>query len=78
MYAKFYDSRNEYMMMDYIVDYRNRTKDISVSNQKMVHRGWIIMRRSTVRWQLCVQWKDVSMSWQPLKYLKESYPVETS
>ena len=48
MYAACDDSGNEYLMMESIVDYRNSDKDISVCNQKMVHRGWRFMRQSTV------------------------------
>ena len=29
-------------------------------------------------WQLCVQWRDGSTSWQYLKDLKESHPVDTA
>ena len=34
------------------------------------------MRRSTVGWQICIQWRDGSTSWQALKDLKDSHPVE--
>ena len=33
------------------------------------------MRRSTAGWQLCVQWRDGSTSWEKLADLKESHPV---
>ena len=36
------------------------------------------MRKSTVGWKLCVQWRDGSTSWQELKDLEESHPVETA
>ena len=35
-------------------------------------------RRTTIGWKLCVQWKDGTTSWLPLKELKESNPVETA
>ena len=36
------------------------------------------MCRSTRGWQLCVQWKDGSTSWEKLSDLKESHPIETA
>ena len=70
MYAAYDDSVNEYLMIDLIVDYRKSDKAISFSNQKVVHRGWSFVWRSTVVWQLCVTWRDVLNSFQALKYLK--------
>ena len=39
MYAEYDDSVNEYLMMDSIVDYQKSDKYVSVSSQKVVHRG---------------------------------------
>ena len=36
------------------------------------------MRRTTDGWQLCIQWKDGSTSWEKLSDLKELHPVECS
>ena len=70
------DSGNEYLMMDSMVDYQKSYQYISVSNQRVVHRGWIFMWQYTAGWQQCVQWIDGSTSWHALKYLEESYRVE--
>ena len=35
-------------------------------------------RKNTKGWELCVQWKDGSSSWEPLAALKESNPVEVA
>ena len=59
------------------MDYWKINKAISVSNQKVVRRGCSFMRRSTVVWQLCVQWTDGSTSWQALKDMKDFHLVET-
>ena len=71
------DSRNEYLMMDSVVDYRKSNKSISVSSQKVVHRGRSFMRRSIVGWQLCAEWRDGLTSWKIHKDSKESHLVET-
>jgi hypothetical protein len=36
------------------------------------------MRKSTKGWQLCVQWKDGSASWERLTDVKESNPIEVA
>ena len=36
------------------------------------------MIRTTRGWILLKQWKDETESWVPLKYLKESHPVEAA
>ena len=48
VYAACDDSGNKYLMMDSILDYQKSNKALSLSSQKMVHRGWIFMRQSTV------------------------------
>ena len=78
IYAACDDFGNEYPMMDSIVDYRKSNNAISFSIQKVVHRGRNKMWRSRVRWQICVKWRYGSTSWQYLKNLKESHPVETA
>ena len=55
------ESRNEYLMMDSIVDYWKRDKSISVSSQKVVHRRRSFMQRFTVGWNLCIQYRDGSI-----------------
>ena len=70
MYAACDYSGNRYLKMDLIVDYRKSNKAISVTNQKGVHRGHSFMQRSTVRWQLCVQWRYGLTLWQALKDMK--------
>ena len=55
MYAACNDSGNEYPTMDSIVDYHKSDKVVSVSSQKVVHRGLSFMQRSTVGCHICVQ-----------------------
>ena len=70
MYAACDDSGKEYIIMDSILDYQKSNKAILVSSQKVLHRGQSFMRRSTVGWHLCVQWRYGSTSWKYLNYLK--------
>lgn len=69
---------NEYLLMDCIVDHRKNDKALTHSDQKVTFRGRPSLRRSTVGWKLCVQWKDGSTSWQSLADMKESHPLEVA
>jgi hypothetical protein len=75
MYASCNADGNEYIFFDSFVDYKSNGKAVTTDNQRIVHNGRNSLRRSTVGWHLCVQWKDGSTSWQSLKDLKEAYPV---
>jgi hypothetical protein len=49
------------------------------SDQKVVQPdGCTHLKRSTIGWQVCCQWKDGSTSWENLADLKESHPIETA
>ena len=54
MYTVCDDYGNDYLIMDWIVDYQNNDKAVVSPDQKVAHRGWIFMRQSTVGYQLCV------------------------
>jgi hypothetical protein len=44
-----------------------------------VQRGSNRHRRITTKgWQLCVEWKDGSTTWERLADLKELYPIEVA
>ena len=78
MYAQCDPDGNQYVLLDGIVDFRKNNTALSIADQKIVVRGRSSMRRSTVGWQLCCQWKDKSTSWEKLSDLKESHPLETA
>ena len=78
MYNSCDASGNEYLMMDSIVDYHKSDEAISVSNQKLVHKCWSFMQRSTVIWHICVEWRDGSTTWKSLKNFKESHTLKTA
>ncbi len=52
---------------------------MKLSDQKTVRaNGKTYLKRSTIGWQLCCQWRDSSTSWENLAELKESHPIETA
>ena len=79
MYAKCDPDGNQYLLLADIVDHRSMDNAIKLANQKVVRAdGRIYLRRLTVGWHLCCQWIDVSTSWESLKDLKNSHPLETA
>ena len=78
MYAQCDDDGNEYLLFDCIVDHKKSDKALTNATQGFSHNGKECMRRSTVGWHLCVQWLDGSTSWQSLRDLKESYPLQVA
>jgi len=75
MYASCDADGNEYLFFDSFFDYKINLKSVTKDNQQIVHNGRNSLRRSTVGWHLCVQWKDGSTSWQSLRDFKEAYPI---
>jgi hypothetical protein len=55
MYASWDADGNEYLLFDYYVDYKSNRKAVTKDNQRFVHNGRNSLRRSTVRWHLCVR-----------------------
>jgi hypothetical protein len=79
MYAQCDPNRNQYVLLDSIIDHRRLDAAMRPSDQKVVRPdGHTHLKRSTIGWQICCQWKDGSTSWENLADLKESHPIETA
>jgi hypothetical protein len=79
IYAQCDPDRNQYVLLDSIIDHRRLNTVIRPSDQKVVRPdGWTCLKRSTIGWQVCCQWKDSSTSWENLADLKDSHPLETA
>ena len=79
LYSQCDPDGNQYVLLSSIVDHRRLDSAIKLADQKVVRAdGRTYLKRSTVGWQLCCQWKDGSSSWENLVDLKESHPIETA
>ncbi len=77
MYAQFNPDGNQFVLLDSIIDKRQLDTAIRPSDQKVVRPNrWTYMKRSTIGWHVCCQWKDGPTSWENLADLKESHPLE--
>jgi hypothetical protein len=64
--------------MDSIIDHKKNDQAMSKEEAFIEMKGKRIRRMTTQGWRLCVQWKDDSTSWECLKDLKESNPVQVA
>jgi hypothetical protein len=79
MHAQCDPDGNQYVLLDSIIDHRRLDTAIRLSDQKVVQPDrWTYLKRSTIGWQVCCQWKDGSTSWENLADLKDSHPLETA
>ena len=78
IYEQLDDEGNKYKLIDQIMDHRKDATAIPISEGTFFHNGREHKKKTTRGWQLCILWKDGSTSWEMLKDLKESYPLEVA
>jgi hypothetical protein len=79
MYLQCDPDGNKYVLLDSIIDHRQLDTAIRPSDQKDIRPDrQTYMKRSTIGWQVCCQWKDGSTSWETLADLKDCHPLETT
>ncbi len=76
MYAQCDPTGNQYVLLDCFVDFEKLPTAMSLADQMIVVKGRASKRRNTFGWRICCQWKDGSTTWESLKDLKESHPLE--
>ena len=78
LYAQVDEQGFQYLLIDEIIDHKKDGSAVAADDGYVFVNGRRCPRRTTKGWKLCVQWKDGSTSWEPLKDLKESNPVEVA
>ena len=69
---------NQHILMDSIVDSRKNGDAVSVADKYFIKNGRQYPQKTTKGWQLCILWKDGSISWEKLASMKDSFPVEVA
>jgi hypothetical protein len=77
MYAQCDIEGRQYNLMEAIVDHQTDGHAIEPADMYIKH-GSKKMRKTTKGWNLCVEWKDWTTSWERLEDLEESNQVECS
>ena len=78
MYALLNADRNEYLLLNPLINHCNDKKVISLMDQQTSILGRPVTHKSTAGWKICYHWKDSSTSWEKLSDLKESHPLQTA
>jgi hypothetical protein len=79
LYLQVDDEGNQFLLLDEIIDWK-QTKETLNDEEifQFSYNGNIHKRQTTKGWKLCIRWKDQSTSWEPLKDLKQSFPVQVA
>ena len=70
MYAQCDPDLNQYVLLDDIIDFRKTNPALSIEDQNIFVKGRASLRRSTVRWKVCCQWKYRPTSWEEVSDLE--------
>jgi hypothetical protein len=76
IYAKCNIEGRQYNLMEGIVDHKNDGYAIEPADIYINHGINKKVRKTTKGWNLCVEWKDGTTSWERLPDIKERNPVE--
>jgi ribosomal protein L31E len=79
MFAQVDTKGNQFLLLQEITDHKSDNSAIPIS-EGMIHgaNGEPKPKITTRGWSLLVQWKDGSISWEKLKDLKASNPIEVT
>jgi len=79
IYEQVDDEGCSYRIIDKIVDHQKTAEAVKPNDGFFVNRhGKRCPRKTTKGWQLCLCWKDGSTSWEALKDLWNSDPVQVA
>jgi hypothetical protein len=78
IYAQIDEEGNRVLLLGEILGHRHDGTAIKADDKYITHGANRTLRRTTQGWYLQVQWRDGSTSWEPLRNLKESNPVEVA
>lgn len=76
MYAQCDVEGNQYLLLAGITDHRKTEAAVARADMWVTLGSNKQMQKTTKGWQLCVEWRDGSTSWERLADLKESNPIE--
>ena len=79
MFSQVDDEGNRHVLFDQIIDHRVDGSEIKHMDAFIMSKNGGRRRKETTRgWELLVQWKDGSTTWEGLKDMKNCYPVQVA
>jgi hypothetical protein len=78
MYSQCDIEGRKFNLIESIIDHRTDYHAVAPSEMYIKHGSIKKVRKTTIGWHLCVEWKDGTTSWERLADFKESSPVEVA
>ena len=77
LFAQIDQDRQRFLLFDEIIDWRTYGSQIK-SEDVFIHifNGNKRRRETNKGWEVCIQWKYGSFTWNQVKDVKEAYPVQ--
>ena len=77
LFSQVDDEGNRFVMLDSIVDHRVNGEELQKDHAFIISsNGGKRRKETTTGWEILLQWKDGSTTWETLKDVKECYPVQ--
>ena len=77
MFAQIDDEGNRFVLFESIVNHRVNGKQLKGDEGIITSSNGARRFKETTRgWEILIQWKDGSTSWEKLKDVKDSYPIQ--
>jgi hypothetical protein len=77
MFAQVDEDGNRYTILDDIVDHRVDGTEIRKDDAFITSKNGGKRRKMTTRgWEILLQWKDGSITWEAMKDIQSAYPVQ--
>ena len=77
LFSQVDDEGNRHVLIDSIIDSRTDGNEITSDNSFILSpNGGKRRRKTTKGWEILIQWKDGSSTWEAMKDVKDCYPVQ--
>ena len=77
LYSQIDSERKQFLVLEEISDHQKDGTALGAADKyTLVHNRNRTPKKTTCGWKLCVKMKEAFTKWIPLKYLKESNPVD--
>ena len=79
LFAQVDEEGNRYVLFDSIIDHRKTSEALNKEDAFIKSNSGGRRRKETTKgWEILVQWKDGSSTWETLKDMKNCYPIQTA
>ena len=78
LYSQVDSEGRRYLLMDSIIDHKSDKNAVAKDDEFVVVNGKRHKKKTTEGWSFNIQWKDGTTTWEPLKLLKETNPVDVA